>query len=216
MDNISQDSLVWTVLDTARIQPNDWNLFWTAWNAHAGASHILRDDPAGNTASHASKKIDFFKGLNIYAAHPDMLEDNTWQVPFLDYKEIFPNVMDDLHAACPWAEFVFCRLWMSNMPIPFHRDHTIEDVAIRAMIYNENPKGTFKVFNAAAGINFVELPKDANMFAYNNARCLHGSDREPGVNKIILLTIHKTKDPAAMVQHFKTSAEKYPANFKYC
>jgi hypothetical protein len=53
------------------------------------------------------------------------------------------------------------------------------------------------------------------MFAYNNAKCLHGSDREDGVNKIILLTIHKAKDKTAMVEHFKRSAEKYPGRFKY-
>jgi hypothetical protein len=215
VDNITEDSLVWTVLDGQPIQPNNWDFFWDAWNKHAGASHIVKSDPAGNNASENSKKIDFFKGLNIYAKHPDMLKDNHWEVPFLDYKEIFPNVLDDLHAAMPWAEIQFCRLWMSNQPIPFHRDHTREDVAIRAMIYNENPKGTFKVFKPGAGINYVELPEETNMFAYNNAKCFHGSDREEGINKIILLTIHKSLDKDAMIQHFKRSAEKYPAYFKY-
>lgn len=215
MNSITEDSLVWTVLDAPLIQPNDWDFFWAQWNKYAGASHIVKSDPAGNVASDNSKKIDFFKGLNIYAKHPDMLKDNHWEVPFLDYKEIFPNVIDDLHAAVPWAEIQFCRLWMSNQPIPFHRDHTKEDVAIRAMIYNENPKGTFKVFKAGAGVNYVELPKETNMFAYNNAKCLHGSDREEGVNKIILLTIHKALDKEQMIEHFMRSAEKYPAYFKY-
>jgi len=215
MDNISEDNLIWTVLDAPKIQPNAWNFFWEQWKKYSGASHIVKSDPAGNIASETSKGIDFFKGLNIYAKHPDMLKDNHWQVPFLDYREIFPNVIDDLHSAVPWAEIHFCRLWMSNVPIPFHRDHTKEDVALRAMIYNENPRGTFKVFNAAAGVNYVELPEDSNMFAYNNAKCLHGSDREEGVNKMILLTIHKTKDKQAMEEHFKRSAGKYPGRFKY-
>jgi hypothetical protein len=215
MDNISEDNLVWTVLDAPIIKPHDWDFFWAAWHKHAGASHIVKSDPAGNKASDASKKIDFFKGLNIYAKHPDMLKDNHWEVPFLDYKEIFPNLLDDLDAAVPWAEIHFCRLWMSNQPIPFHRDHTKEDVALRAMIYNENAKGTFKVFKAGAGVNYVELPEQTNMFAYNNAKCLHGSDREEGVNKIILLTIHKAKDKLEMIEHFKRSAVKYPNNFKY-
>lgn len=215
MEDITEDRLVWSVLDTPKIQPADWEFFWAAWEKHAGASHIVKSDPAGNNASNDSKKIDFFKGLNIYAKHPSMLKDNHWEVPFLDYKEIFPNVLDDLHAAMPWAEIEFCRLWMSNQPIPFHRDHTREPVALRAMIYNENKKGTFKVFKHSAGVNFVELPEETNVFCYNNATCLHGSEREEGVNKIILLTIHRTKDKQAMVEHLKRSADKYPGRFKY-
>ena len=221
MDNISEDSLVWTVLDAPRIQPSDWDFFWKAWEQHAGASYIEKNDPAGNNDPYekfTGKKTDFFKGLNIYAKEESMLSDGHWVMPFLDYKEIFPNVLDDLHAACPWAEMQFCRLWMSNMPIPFHRDHTIEPVAIRAMIYDENPKTTFKLFKPNSGVNYVDLPKEANetnMFAYNNTTCLHGTDRVEGVNKIILLTIHKTKDKQAMEEHFKRSAEKYPGRSKY-
>jgi len=109
-------------------------------------------------------------------------------------------------------------LWMSNMPIQLHRDFAPEDVALRAMIYDENPKTTFKLYKPNAGINYVDLPKgpnETNMFAYNNTTCLHGTDRVDGVNKIILLTIHKTKDKQAMEEHFKRSAGKYPGRFKY-
>ena len=213
--NISEENLVWTVLDAPLIQPNDWNFFWAAWNKHAGSSHIIKSDPAGNVASENSKSIDFFKGLNIYAKHPSMLENNHWQVPFLDYKEIFPNVLDDLHAACPRAEIIFCRLWMSNQPIPYHRDYAPESVAIRSMIYNENPLPTFKVYHPKGGVNYADLPKETNMFAYNNETCLHGSNREVGVNKIILLTLHNLKDKDMMIEHFKRSAEKYPNRCKY-
>ena len=218
MSEITEDSLIWTALDAPKLVPANWDLFWEQWNKHAGASYIKGPDPAGNKDSKYAKtgvRTAFFEGLNIYAKHSDMLKDNHWEVPFLDYKEIFPNVLDDLHAAFPWAEIHFCRLWMSNMPIRFHRDHTIEDVAIRAMIYDENSRGTFKVFKASAGVNYVELPEDSNMFAYNNAKCFHGSDRTDGVNKIILLIIHKTKSKEQMIEHFKSSAEKYPESFLY-
>lgn len=221
MNNITEESLIWTVLDAPRIQPKDWDFFWSAWNKHAGASYIHKEDPSGNRdpyAEQTGKKTDFFKGLNIYAKHESLLTDGHWVVPFLDYKEIFPNVLDDLNAACPWAEIQFCRLWMSNMPIPFHRDHTIEPVAIRAMLYDENPKTTFKLFKPSTGVSYVDLPKNSeetNMFAYNNATCLHGTDRVDGVNKIILLTVHKCIDKPLMLDHFARSAEKYPERFKY-
>ena len=86
------------------------------------------------------------------------------------------------------------------------------------VVYDENPKTTFKLFKPNSGVNYVDLPKEANetnMFAYNNTTCLHGTDRVEGVNKIILLTIHKTKDKQAMEEHFKRSAEKYPGRSKY-
>jgi hypothetical protein len=218
VDNISEEKLVWTILDAPRIQPKDWDFFWKAWEQHAGASRIVKNDPAGNNASDRSKAIDYFKGLNIYAQEESMLSDGHWEMPFLDYKEIFPNVLDDLHAACPWAEIIFCRLWMSNVPIQYHRDFAPEDVALRAMIYDENPKTTFKVFKPSAGVSYVDLPKESNetnMFAYNNTTCLHGTDRTEGVNKIILLTLHKCVDKEQMIEHFKRSAEKYPERFKY-
>jgi hypothetical protein len=50
---------------------------------------------------------------------------------------------------------------------------------------------------------------------YNNQTCFHGSDREDGVNKIILLIIHKTKDPVARDEHIKQSAERFPERCKF-
>ena len=215
MTQYTEQNLVWSVFDAPRIEPNNWELFWDAWNKHSGSSYIVKSDPAGNNASETSKKIDFFRGLNIYANNPKLLTDNHWSVPFLDYREIFPNVLDDLHAAFPWAEFIFCRLWMSNQPIPMHRDFAPEPGAFRAMIYNENTKPTFKVFHPKAGINYVDLPEESNCFMYNNATCYHGSDREDGINKIIMLTIHKIKDRQLLNEHLARSAEKYPGRFKY-
>ncbi len=215
MENKTEDNLVWTVLDAPKIEPANWELFWDAWEKHSGSSYIVKSDPAGNVASENSKKIDFFKGLNIYASHPSLLEDNHWQVPYLPYQEIFPDLLEQLEVAFPWAEILFCRLWMSNQPIPWHRDHSTEPGALRAMIYNENKRPTFKVFHPRAGTNYVNLPEDSNSFMYNNSTCMHGSDRDEGINKIIMLMIHKTKDKQLLNEHLARSAEKFPGRFKY-
>jgi hypothetical protein len=218
MSSITEDNLIWSALDAPIIQPNNWDFFWDAWNKHAGASYIDRKDPSGNqdsTYEKTGKRTEFFKGLNIYAKDMTALDEGYWKMPFLDYEEIFPNVLDDLHSAFPWAEIELCRLWMSNMPIPWHKDFTREAGALRAMIYNENTKPTFKVFNARCGVNYVDIPPETNTFIYNNSTCMHGSDRDDGVNKIILLTVHKTKDKDMLNEHLRTSAEKYPNNCKY-
>lgn len=221
MENINESNLIWTVLDGPRIQPNNWDFFWDAWNKHAGASYIGKDDPEGNRDSSyakTGKRTEFFKGLNIYAKYEKLLTDNHWVMPFLDYREIFPNVLDDLKSAIPWADIYLVRLWMSNMPIPWHRDYTIEPGAFRAMIYNENTKPTFKLFHPEGGTHYVDLPEDptdTNMFIYNNKTCMHGSDRDDGVNKIIMLTIHKTLDQKLLQDHLRRSAEKYPTRCKY-
>ena len=215
MTNFTEDKLVWTTFDAPLIKPTNWDLFWDAWNKHSGSSYIVKSDPAGNNASENSKKIDFFRGLNIYAKHENLLTDNHWQVPYLPYQEIYPDLLEQLEAAFPWAEIMFCRLWMSNQPIPWHRDHSSEPGALRAMIYNENNKPTFKVFHPRAGTNYVDLPEESNTFMYNNSTCMHGSDREDGVNKIIMLIIHKTKDREGLNQHLAKSAERFPGRFKY-
>jgi len=222
MSNYTEENLIWSALDAPLIQPNNWDLFWDAWNKHAGSSYLIKSDPAGNILSPTTQDTDFFKGLNIYSIDDRLINGgNHWQVPYLDYKEIFPNVLDDLHAAFPWAQFIFCRLWMSNIPIPWHRDHAPEAGALRAMIYNENKKPTFKVFNPSQIFNpshgkyYVDLPETTNTFIYNNKVCMHGSDREEGINKIILLTLHLIKDRQLFEEHLKKSAEKYPANHKY-
>ena len=216
MDNISQDTLVWTALDAKPLVPNDWDLFWSAWKEHAGPSYLAKSDPAGNRLSETSKDKEFFKGLNIYAKDESVLTEGHWRLPYLNYKEIFPNILDDIHAAMPWVgEVQVCRLWNSTIPIPFHKDYTAEPVAIRAMIYDENPKGTFKVFKMGAGVNYVNLPKGTNWFAYNNEKCLHGSDKSAGVEIIILLIVHTLKDKAMMEDHFKKSAAKFPDHHRY-
>ena len=212
---ISEDNLIWSTLDSPRLEPSDWDLFWSKWNEHAGASYIANGDPAGNKDSKyeaTGKRTEFFKGLNIYAKDPSVLTDGHWVLPFLDYKEIFPNLIDDIHRCCPWvSEVLVARLWQSTMPIPMHRDHSLEDVALRAMIYDENSKPTFKVFKPGAGVNYVNLSKDgSNWFVYNNKKCLHGSDKEEGVNKIILLIVHRCGSKNDMIHHFRSSAEKYP------
>ena len=219
MDKITENNLVWSVLDAPILQPNNWDLFWDMWNKHAGASYIGKDDPKGNRDSKFKKtgeRTEFFKGINIYAKNPDDLKDAHWEVPFLDYKEIFPNLLDDISTSCPWIDQVLhVRLWNSSMNIPYHRDFTAEAVAVRAMIYDENPKPVFKVFKPAAGVNYVKLPKETNWFVYNNSTCLHGSDKTEGVNKVILLIVHTCKDKAAMTEHLERSAAKYPEHHNY-
>lgn len=212
---ISEDTLVWSVLAAPRIVPRDWDLFWTQWRAHSGESHIVKNDPAGNQDSNyekTGKRTNFFMGINIYAKNPKALDEGHWKLPYLPYTEIFPNLLDDIHAACPWvSDVLYARLWQSTMPIPMHRDHSKEDVALRAMIYDENTTPTFKVLKPRAGTHYVKLPEnESNWFVYNNAKCLHGSDKTQGVNKIILLIVHECNDKQKMIDHLKISAEKYP------
>jgi hypothetical protein len=215
-NNISEENLIWTALDAKPLIPNDWNLFWKAWNQHAGPSYLIKSDPAGNQVKDTNENKEFFKGLNIYAEDELLITDGHWRLPYLNYKEIFPNLLDDIYAAMPWVDSVqICRLWNSSIPIAYHRDYSKEPVAIRAMIYDENPSGTFKVFKMGSGKNYVKLPADTNWFAYNNHTCLHGSDKITGVEKIILLIVHTLKDKSAMEEHFKVSAEKYPGHYKY-
>jgi len=216
MNNINSDNLIWSALEAAPLVPQDWDLFWSAWKKHAGPSYLSKSDPAGNRVSETSKDKEFFKGLNIYAKDESVLTDGHWSLPYLDYKEIFPNILDDIYAAMPWiGEVQVCRLWNSTIPIPFHRDYTTEAIALRAMIYDENPTGTFKVFKMGSGVNYVNLPADTNWFVYNNKTCLHGSVKSEGLEKIILLIVHTLKDKDMMEDHFKKSAEKFPGHYKY-
>ena len=121
-------------------------------------------------------------------------------------------MLDDIYNACPWVdEVLYARLWQSRIPIPMHRDHSAEDVALRAMIYDENDKPTFKVLKPGAGMHYVKLPKDeTNWFVYNNAKCLHGSDKIADVKKIILLIVHKCNNKEKMLEHLNKSFTKYP------
>jgi hypothetical protein len=76
--NFNEEKLVWTVLDAPRIEPKDWDFFWSAWNQHAGASYIDKPDPAGNQDSQytkTGKRTEFFKGLNIYSKDEKILHD---------------------------------------------------------------------------------------------------------------------------------------------
>lgn len=215
MNNISEDSLIWSTLDAKPLVPNDWDFFWNAWNKFAGPSYLVKTDPAGNRLSETSKNKEFFQGLNIYADDPKLLVDNHWSLPFLDYKEIFPNILEDISLTIPWAKIHHLRLWNSTIPIPFHRDHASEPIALRSMIYDENKTPTFKVFHDKAGVSYVNLPSETNWFVYNNKKCLHGSNKFEGVKKIILLIIHTVKDKTLFLDHLKSSAQKYPDHQKY-
>lgn len=216
----SVEKLIWTALDAPRLEPNNWDLFWEKWNQHAGPSYIKGIDPRGNRDPGAAfgQRTDFFKGLNIYTKDQSSITNGYWELPFLDYKEIFPNLLDDIYAACPWVnEVTFARLWRSNRQIGLHRDYDPNVVALRSMIYDENNKPTFKVVKPGVANSYVDLPKDGtNWFAYNNSACLHGSDKTKDVNKIILLILYRCDDKSKMLDHFRSSREKYPNHCLYC
>lgn len=213
MNKYTENNIIWSILDAKKLVPSDWNLFWKSWNNYAGPSYIQKPDPAGNRDSEyliTGKRTEYFNGLNIYCKDKNVIKNGHWSLPYLNYKDIFPNVLNDLHNNFPWVKnFYVCRLWMSSRDIPLHRDHTLEDLALRAMIYDENEKSTFKVHHEEKGTSYIHLNNETNCFVYNNKTCLHGSDKIEGFNKIILLTVYSVKDRNLMLEHIKNSSEKY-------
>ena len=112
------------------------------------------------------------------------------------------------------------KVWWGDVNIPF-KSSDFDKLYSRVIKYLDGKDLYVRDCFACAelrnkiGVRVINEYPWSNMFAYNNAKCLHGSDREDGVNKMILLTIHKAKDKQAMEEHFKRSAVKYPGRFKY-
>lgn len=204
----------WLTVPVARIEPDDWELFWKLWEECKRKS---------------IKFSSIWHSLCIWS-NPNLTDEQLQtEYPIInpnliqDWSAHFPKMFQQIHDAMPFLSIDKITIASNVKPVPLHFD-AIKKLypwpnALRVMLWDTNDRPTFYVtkwqdemFKAPIissnkpALNqlyyeqevsdeekiYVNLPKESNTFVYSNGEFLHGADLAKF--KIIMI-IWGTPDP---------------------
>jgi hypothetical protein len=203
--------------DVEPIYPNNMPLFWDIWNSK---KELLTKVSKDNLKDHSSAGNDLqllyntanFEGMITWMKNDSYLKGSTWkQNIVLDAPDMWQAYVDELEEKLPWYSCEVVVLWACIKPVLFHIDPaplTEAPVAVRSLIYDDNPSPTFKVrSNETREIQHVPYTKERNTFAFNNRNFFHGADYIPGHYKILMKSFGRIKDKNLLMKQINESKE---------
>ena len=137
-----------------------------------------------------------------------------WSRNYHDLSDKFPNFYQMMYDLLPFDKINYVRLWQSIGEIKQHRDDSWWyfniPTELRIMIYDQNETGTLKIVPElkVEDSKCVNLPKTSNSFSWNNVRCLHGSQKIDGKEKL-LACVTGSYNLSKLDQLFENSIIKY-------
>lgn len=198
------------------IMPNNMALFWDMWNANKKPVIKTKSDGVTDELIEYSKQTSPWDGVVVYARDIDSyLKQTSWsQAPILT-PELWDPFVEGLNERLPWFKTEVIMLWSSTMAIPFHNDFLPRypgPVAVRSVIYDENPGPTFRMqHNATGQEQFIPYSAERNIFAFSNVGFKHGATFEKGKTKILMRAIGTVIHPDLLIKQIEDTKNKnYP------
>lgn len=174
------------ILDLPVFQFDDMDLFNKVWNDLHGLCSRQRTDIA---SPYAVDETPRFRNLDIIETMPE--RKRIWTRNYHDLSDKFPKFYQMMYDLLPFDKINYVRLWQSINPILNHRDDSWWyfnfPTELRIMIYDHNDSGTLKITPELKpqDAKNVNLPNTSNSFSWNNVRCVHGSDKIQGKEKLL-------------------------------
>jgi hypothetical protein len=200
--------------DVAPLYPRDMKTFWEIWNSKKELLTKIKDDNlgGGNDLKMLYDEANF-EGMITWMKSDNYLKGSTWkQNVVLDAPEMWQQYVNDLEERMPWYECDVVVLWACVKQVHYHIDPAPlarAPVAIRSLIYDDNPSPTFKLRHSKTREEqHVPYNKERNTFAFNNVSCFHGADYHPGHYKILMKTFGRVKYPELLEKQVKETKEK--------
>lgn len=207
---INVNDILYTPLDIAKIEPDDWSIFWQVWEQDARQYVRKKPDSAGNNGLHPG-----WNGLVWDFQVPGKGPFTMFDVSVKNYKTVFPKWYERL------MQFPFRLVRMQMLSnyraIVPHRDGTVYTdhlpyaCDLRTMIVDENSQPTFWVSKTQDHNTekfYADLPVDTNTFVYCNPKLYHGADYFEK-RKIIVTYIFDQLDEIKWHELLIRSATKY-------
>ena len=200
--------------DVDPLYPNDMTLFWEIWNSKKELLTKVKNDNLGGGNDLKMLYNDAnFEGMITWMKSDSYLKGTTWkQNVVLDAPTMWQQYVNDLEERMPWYECDVVVLWACIKPVHYHIDPAPlakAPVAIRSLIYDNNPSPTFKLRNRETKEEqHVPYTKEHNIFAFNNLNFQHGADFHPGHYKILMKTFGKVKYPELLAKQLQETKEK--------
>jgi hypothetical protein len=200
--------------DVDPLYPNDMTLFWEIWNSKKELLTKVKNDNLGGGNDLKMLYNDAnFEGMITWMKSDSYLKGTTWkQNVVLDAPTMWQQYVNDLEERMPWYECDVIVLWACIKSVHYHIDPSPlakAPVAIRSLIYDNNPSPTFKLRNRETKEEqHVPYTKEHNIFAFNNLNFQHGADFHPGHYKILMKTFGRVKYPELLAKQLQETKEK--------
>jgi len=204
--------------DIEPIFPNDMQRFWEIWNNKKELLTKIKKDDLGALNS-AGNDLEIlyqtanFEGMITWMKNDKYLKGSTWkQNVVLDAPDMWQAYVDEMERKLPWYECEVVVLWACIKDVYYHIDPAPmaeAPVAVRSLIYDDNPRPTFKVReNTTKEEQYVPYSKDRNTFVFNNRNFFHGADFIPGHYKILMKSFGRVKDQGLLLKQIEEAKEK--------
>ena len=197
------------VLDLPVFKFDDMDKFHSIWNDLHGLCSRQRTDIANPYQVDDTPR---FRSLDIIENMPD--RERIWTRNYHNLNHEFPIFYQMMNDLLPFSSIDYVRLWQSIGEVRMHRDDSWWyfnfPTELRIMIYDDNETGTLKIRPEMVPFDVkpVNLPETSNSFSWNNVRCVHGSNKTEGKEKL-LACITGTYDLNKLETLFINSKNKY-------
>ena len=213
MSTINLKNVGYFVPPVPPLMPDNMTLFWDMWNTHKKPLIKTKSDGITDDLIKNQSQSSPWEGMVVYARDVDSYQKQTaWsQTPILT-PSLWNPFIEELHLRLPWFKTEVIMLWSSTTTIPYHND-TFPlypgPVAVRSVIYDENPNPTFRVqHDESEQEQFVPYNVDRNIFAFNNVGFKHGATYEEGKTKILMRALGTLVYPNLLLKQIEETKEK--------
>lgn len=204
--------------DVEPLYPNNMPVFWDIWNDKKELLTKMKKDGLDNLQS-AGNDLEMlyqtanFEGMITWMKNDKYLKGSTWkQNVVLDAPEMWNAYVEEMEEKLPWYECEVVVLWACIKPVFYHIDPAPlqpAPVAVRSLIYDNNPSPTFKLRNnETREERYVPYNKERNTFAFNNLKFFHGADYNPDHYKVLMKSFGRVKDQGLLLKQVQESKEK--------
>jgi hypothetical protein len=139
------------------------------------------------------------------------VKGSTWKQNVVLEPSLWDPYVEQLENSMPWFECDTVVLWACLRVVPYHIDPAPlfpGPVAIRSLIYDNNPSPTFKLrHNATKEEQHVPYNEKQNLFAFNNRNFFHGADFNRDHYKILMRAFGKVKYPELLLKQVEHTKE---------
>ena len=204
--------------DVEPLFPNNMELFWDIWNDKKELLTKIKKDnldglqSAGNDLEMLYQTANF-EGMITWMKNDNYLKGSTWkQNVVLEAPDMWQAYVDEMEAKLPWYQCEVVVLWACIKPVYYHIDPaplTPAPVAVRSLIYDNNPSPTFKLRNnATREERYVPYTKERNTFGFNNLKFFHAADYDPNHYKILMKSFGRVHNKDLLIKQVAESKEK--------
>ena len=193
---------LYTPLDIPRIEPSNWDEWWSVWNTYAGPA--IKVGTNHNTVLEEDTR-SMWKGLVLYRDNNQYSDGEVYRLPLAPQLPAVNDIVKQIADAFP--NNVYSITVLENLrQVPFHTDSPDTSYHVSTIIWSTNTLVNWILLEDNE-VHVPKLPDDTNTFAYLDNPMQHCAVHHP-THSTGLIQI-KLLDKSLLKSLIKESTEKY-------